>query len=336
MPPAITVLMPVYNAEKYLRQAVDSILNQSFTDFELLVIDDGSNDTSLEIIESYKDRRIRLVKNEQNLGVLATLNKGVEIASCELIARMDADDISHSQRLEKQFEYFSRFPDTVLLSASFNVIDSSGKIVETLEVDHFYNCYNLNFYCAISHPSVMYRRSIIRSAGGYRMPYAEDFDLWWRLMSANYQIGHVNEILVDYRLSESSISNVVKKQENYDTTTRIMLRNVMFYTGPDIDISNAEAEALRHNFVPLEKENSVIKCIRFIKKLDYINKCIYKKSNINYTTAQIECYAKAKREEAVYYFYVRLPKYKALYFLFNTEPFSVIFARFRKIINKSS
>jgi hypothetical protein len=249
---------------------------------------------------------------------------------------MDADDISHPQRLEQQFDFFKKFPETALLSTSINVINESNAIIDTLEVDHFYNCYNLNFYCAISHPTVMYRRSIIKSIGGYRMPYAEDFDLWWRLMSANYRIGHLEEILVDYRLSESSISNVVKKQENYDTTTSIMLRNVTFYTGSDIKISDSEAEALRHNFLPLEKERSVIKTTRFIKKLDYINKRIFNKPNINYTPAQIQSYAKIKREEAVYYFYVRLPRLKALYFLMNTVPFSVIFTRFRKSFFKSS
>ena len=171
MTSALTVLMPVYNAAKHLREATESILNQSFSNFEFLIIDDASTDDSVEIIKSYSDPRIRLVVNEQNLGVLATLNKGIEIASSELIARMDADDISHPGRLELQFEYFKRFSETALLSTSFNVIDEGNSIVETLEVDDFYNCYNLNFYCAICHPSVMYRRSIVKSVHNRRVTY---------------------------------------------------------------------------------------------------------------------------------------------------------------------
>ncbi len=100
--PHLTVLMPVYNAEKFLGEAIESILNQTFTDFEFLIIDDGSTDSTIKIIESYTDSRIRLFKNQENLGISATLNKGIEMASTELIARMDADDISYSSRIQKQ------------------------------------------------------------------------------------------------------------------------------------------------------------------------------------------------------------------------------------------
>ncbi|MBA3284207.1 MAG: glycosyltransferase family 2 protein, partial [Nitrosopumilus sp.] len=101
--PKVTVLMPVYNASAYLHDAIQSILNQTFQDFEFLIIDDGSSDNSEIIIKGYKDKRIRFIKNEQNIGISATLNKGIELASCELIARMDADDVSYPKRLEKQY-----------------------------------------------------------------------------------------------------------------------------------------------------------------------------------------------------------------------------------------
>src|SRR5215212_7675082 len=100
--PALSVLMPVYNAEKFLREAIDSILSQSFTDFEFIIINDGSTDSSCDIIRSYEDKRIVFVENEKNLGITATLNKGIKLAACELIARMDSDDISYPERLQKQ------------------------------------------------------------------------------------------------------------------------------------------------------------------------------------------------------------------------------------------
>ena len=121
--PRITVLMPVYNAERHLREAIDSILAQSFKPFEFLIIDDGSTDRSASIIASYRDERIRFFRNETNLGISATLNKGIALSSCELIARMDADDISHPQRLQKQFGFMKRNPACALLSTWARVVN---------------------------------------------------------------------------------------------------------------------------------------------------------------------------------------------------------------------
>src|SRR5690606_30041678 len=122
----ITVLMPVYNAEKYLREAIDSVLNQTFKNFEFLIIDDGSNDASVEIIESYKDSRIRLIHNQTNSGISYTLNRGIHLSSFDLIARMDADDISHKQRLEKQYKYALKYSDYSLFSSWVRIINNDG------------------------------------------------------------------------------------------------------------------------------------------------------------------------------------------------------------------
>ena len=100
--PLISVIMPVYNGERFLRQAVDSILSQTFKDFELIIINDGSSDSTEDIILSYKDKRIRYVKNEKNLRLIKTLNKGLELASGQFVSRMDADDVAHPLLFEKQ------------------------------------------------------------------------------------------------------------------------------------------------------------------------------------------------------------------------------------------
>src|SRR3990170_6879460 len=118
MMPTLTVLMPVYNAGNYLHEAIESILSQTFRDFEFLIIDDASTDSSVDIIESFQDPRIRLVKNDINMGITATLNKGIELSTTELIARMDADDISYVDRLQKQYEYFKKDKSCTLLSTS--------------------------------------------------------------------------------------------------------------------------------------------------------------------------------------------------------------------------
>jgi glycosyltransferase involved in cell wall biosynthesis len=135
----ITVLMPVYNAEQFLREAIDSMLNQSFRDFEFLIMDDGSTDSSISIIQQYQDPRIRLIRNEKNLGISPTLNKGIELASSDLIARMDADDISYPDRLQKQYDYMMAHPDCALLSAWARVITHDKKFVRMEK-------YRSNFY----------------------------------------------------------------------------------------------------------------------------------------------------------------------------------------------
>ena len=127
--PRVTVLMPVYNAQRFLREAINSILGQSFKPFEFLIIDDGSSDRSVEIVESFGDPRIRFVKNPRNMGITATLNKGIALASCELIARMDADDVCHPQRLQKQFAYMKRNPRTGLLSTWASVVSEDHRFL---------------------------------------------------------------------------------------------------------------------------------------------------------------------------------------------------------------
>src|SRR5688572_29034662 len=125
--PRITVLMPVYNAASFLREAIESILQQTFRDFEFLIIDDGSTDESIAIVQAYKDPRIRFLQNDANVGIAATLNRGIEMASCELIARMDADDISYPTRLQKQYDYMTLNPMCALLSTACRVVTAAGK-----------------------------------------------------------------------------------------------------------------------------------------------------------------------------------------------------------------
>jgi glycosyltransferase involved in cell wall biosynthesis len=130
--PRISVVMSVYNGEKYLRQAIESILQQTYTDFEFIIIDDGSTDSSREIIQSYDDKRIRLVINEQNIGLTKSLNKGIRLAKGEFIARMDADDISLPQRFEKQVAYLDSHPEVGVLGTYANIIDHRGKIINNI------------------------------------------------------------------------------------------------------------------------------------------------------------------------------------------------------------
>ena len=151
MLPLITVLMPVFNADKYLNIAIDSILSQTFSNFEFLIIDDGSTDKSVEIIQAYTDSRIRFIQNVSNQGISATLNKGISLSTTELIARMDADDICYPERLENQYNFFMADPECALLSTSVREISKDGIPLRINNYTKEYYYYNLTFICWIYH-----------------------------------------------------------------------------------------------------------------------------------------------------------------------------------------
>ncbi|MBD0332716.1 MAG: glycosyltransferase [Chitinophagaceae bacterium] len=269
--------MPVYNAERFLNESIDCILNQTFPHFEFLIIDDKSTDTSVQIVEGYNDSRIRLVKNEKNIGVAATLNKGIQLATCELIARMDADDYSYPQRLEKQYNHFQKHPDCVLLYTFSRKItmDRTKSVDKVFNPEHVY--FNLLFHCPIRHPSVMYKRSVIMEAGMYHNTYVEDFNLWFRI-SRKYKLDHLNEILFEYRVTDSSTSRVLRKKESEDAHFDQVRSHVQFYTGPDFKLNDNEIEFLRGlKAESVIKENVRSFFINCFKKLDYITTCVQQK-----------------------------------------------------------
>jgi glycosyltransferase involved in cell wall biosynthesis len=316
----LTVLMPVYNAEKQLRPAIDSILSQTFTDFEFLIIDDGSADASVEIIRSYNDPRIRLVINEKNLGISLTLNKGIELATTELIARMDADDISLAGRLQEQAEYFKNFPETALLSSSVAFIDDTGTRTEDWYTTHADNCYMMNFVCAIFHNTVMYRKSALVKLGGYTIPYSEDFDLWWRFIWSGFKIGHIEKILVEYRKTGSGISIGWGRKEYESSHQLVMLRNLRHLAGEKFTLTDEETNMFQHCFGPLLQNGSLLSIVRAFRKLQYVNTLILQTPNINYQPADLQKPAKKKFEHALYHFYTRLPKWKALLLMTLISP----------------
>ena len=208
--PIVTVLMPVYNGQKYIREAIDSILTQTFSNFELLIINDGSTDDSCQIIQSYTDPRIRLVQNETNLKLIETLNKGIKLSRGQYIARMDCDDKSMSERLAKQIAFMETHLDVGILGTGFCIIDSKGKpsrkVVFPLE--HHSLCWDLCFYSPICHPSILIRKNVLLQVGGYdpEKLHVEDYDLWYRL-SKKTKLANLPDILLYLRKHELNISS---------------------------------------------------------------------------------------------------------------------------------
>jgi len=213
--PKISVIMPAYNAEKYIGEAIDSILNQTFTDFEFIIIDDGSSDGTVAVVKSYDDKRIRFYQNEQNMGVAATLNRGLDLATGEYIARMDSDDISLQERFEKQIYYMDEHPGCAVLGGGIELFFAKrgqrifSKTTEILKVD-------LLFGCCFAHPAVMLRaKYFCRNGFRYDTHFnkMEDYDLWDRV-SQQYDIAALPDVLLRYRIHPNQVTQKLT-EENF-------------------------------------------------------------------------------------------------------------------------
>gem|GEM_PF-1188047 len=181
----VTVLMPVYNRERYLAEAINSILAQTFQDFEFLIIDDGSTDNSVNIIRTYSDSRIKLIIHEHNQGLITTLNEGIQLANAEYIARMDSDDISVSMRLQQQYNYLMVHTQAVAVGCDFAAIDLTGNVLYQQATPHGDMAIkrSLAVYNPLAHGSMMFRKTAVQAVGGYKEQayLVEDYDLWARL-----------------------------------------------------------------------------------------------------------------------------------------------------------
>ncbi|MCS6814231.1 MAG: glycosyltransferase [Cyanobacteria bacterium] len=209
--PTISVIMPVYNADRYVAQAVESILTQTFADFEFLIVDDGSTDRSLKILRHYaaQDDRIHLT-SRPNTGYVIALNEMLRLAKGEFIARMDADDVALPDRFQRQVAFLRQHPEVVCVGGSHDIIDAQGRLLTTLklpESNEEIQRLALAGHGSICHPCAMIRRSTIIAIGGYNeaMMPAEDLDLWLRLGELG-QLANLPEPVLRYRLHMKSVS----------------------------------------------------------------------------------------------------------------------------------
>ena len=209
MAPKVSVVMSVYNGERHLRDAVESVLNQTFRDFEFIIVDDGSTDRTWEILKSYEDPRIVLARNRENIGLTKSLNKGLQMAKGQYIARQDADDISLPERLAKQVEFLESNGEVGLLSCSFVEIDDEGRsvsiqILPAEDSDLQERLLISNCFC---HGAAMFRRECLESVGAYReeFEFAQDYDLWLRI-SERYKVANLEEALYRWRVRTDALS----------------------------------------------------------------------------------------------------------------------------------
>jgi glycosyltransferase involved in cell wall biosynthesis len=313
--PKITVLMPVYNCELYIQQAVESILNQSYVDFELLIIDDASKDQTVSIIKMYDDSRIQLIEKPLNTGYTNSLNYGLTIARGEYIARMDGDDISLPERFAKQVAFLDANPEVVLCGTSYKIL-GNDKHISIPENHEEIKLYLLKGNC-IAHPTVMLRKKVLDE---FSMVYdttkepSEDYDLWVRLLSFG-KLHNLQTVLLEYRIYNTQVSRKrAEEQKKNEMLTRFQLFNHL-----DIIIVPDEREFLGKYY----KEQAKIdfRDIEIFKKLQ-------KKLSVSNTSGFFEpqsfaqylmelevfvvkkCFSRHKRHSPVLYLEYLKAKYK--------------------------
>lgn len=275
--PKVSVLMSVYNGSQYLREAIDSILNQTFANFEFIVIDDCSTDNSWEILNGYatQDSRIVLLKNEENIGLTKSLNKGIRVAKGEYIARQDADDVSLPCRFEKQLAVLEQDSDVALVSCDVEMIHSDGTYICILKqaCEPELVAWHLLFYNHIAgHSQVVFKKDLAIELGSYNEDYrySQDYELWCRLIKVSKFV-IVPEPLLRQRRHKQSISNIKFNEQHSFALAQVSL-NISSLINVSIDSEKADE---LYNFWIRSLKSDFFIDHQKVENLHRLMKCIY-------------------------------------------------------------
>ncbi len=246
MDPEISVLMPVWNGEKYVRAAIDSVLSQTLSDIELILVDDGSSDGTADILSSYRDPRLRVHRQDHG-GIVQALNFGAAQARAEWIARQDADDVSEPDRLRRQWKGLQGHPDAVLCFTDRELLNQSEEVTRAA---HFprsrsFLALRLCYQCPITHSTVLFSKAAFHAAGGYHEAerHAEDYALWSRMLEAGEFVA-LPEKLVKLRVHEGSVSRQ-NLEAQLALTFEIAVQNCRRFMGLDAAEAERAATVLR-------------------------------------------------------------------------------------------
>jgi glycosyltransferase involved in cell wall biosynthesis len=290
--PLVTVLMSVYNGEKFLREAIESILSQIFTDFEFLIINDASTDSSREIVLSYQDDRIRLIDSEENIGLTKSLNKGLKLARGEYIARMDADDISAPERLQKQFDYLENNPSLTVVGSWAFLIDENGKPIGESHIPADFGSImgDLFFYNPIMHSTTFFNKEFILRIGGYDENFirAQDYELWIRIIKNKGKIQNIPEYIIKYRFH---LDNITTLQFNRQEDTARKIIKIAYKKLLNKKISIKKISLMRELFLERENITSINKLMLYflLKGLKKRIKHIFRNNDAIVKRFEIRC-----------------------------------------------
>jgi|SaaInlV_125m_DNA_1040241.scaffolds.fasta_scaffold00653_8 glycosyltransferase involved in cell wall biosynthesis len=278
MQPEISVILPLYNAEGYIKEAIDSLLVQTFKNFELIIINDGSTDNSLEIVQQFQDERIILI-NQENKGLAKTLNIALSKCRSNLVARMDADDVCLPNRLQIQYNSFKSNPNLILLGGAVIYIDEKGDVINrsypilgTNAIKNFlFNKGNV-----LAHPTVMFKKDIALKAGGYSEEIGQFFEdhYLWAMMAKHGEFQNLVEPLIQYRLTAQSISGLADIGDGFQQNTlsyiqgkKTSLAFISAHSAALKTLSTTEKNKLFNKRVLILKKNG--------KKVKLIRNCMF-------------------------------------------------------------
>lgn len=243
--PSVSVLMPAYNVEKYIGEAIDSILNQTFRDFEFIIVDDASTDNTLAVIEKYNDPRVKIIRNEKNLKLAASLNRGLGIVRGKYIARMDADDLADPQRFQKLFDFLEKNPAIDICGSAMKIFGSAGDSVWEYKLADKEIRAGLVWNSSMPHAAVLMRADTIRK---HKLYYDETFLIgqdwkYWFAAKEHVRFANLKEALYFYRRDQQSVTIQYSHQsgDRYAVMHRLFLR--------DMGITFTERELLLHQFI---------------------------------------------------------------------------------------
>ncbi|RRB04224.1 glycosyltransferase [Larkinella rosea] len=243
----ISVILPVFNGDKYIKEAVTSILNQSYKDFDLYVIDDGSTDQTVEVLQEFNDCKLKIISNDRNRGLIYTLNKGIDLGSdSEFIARMDADDISLKNRFAEQIDYLDANKKVGLLGSAMKYFSEDGSNTKTKyrPGNHSKILSTFLFYNPLFHPTVMIRNSVLGTTDRYPLQFPKNEDhAFWVDLSVKTNFANLNQVLLKYRRHNSNITNTYVNDINNDflVNKKLLLR---FCNKWNIALSESEMNVL--------------------------------------------------------------------------------------------
>lgn len=269
----LSVILPVYNGERYIAKAIDSVLEQSYENFELIIINDGSTDTTAAVLDQYSDRRIRVITQE-NHGLVASLNRAIKVAEGAYIARHDADDWSDPYRLEKQISYLESHPNAVIVGSSIKVMDQSDRVLHEHRV--LLNDAELRQELLVrspfAHGSVIFKRKAALEAGLYEKAYwpAEDYEFWLRL-SAYGDLANIDEPLYFYREHPEGISSTQQAEQQAKVNE---IQRLAWQSAPELikTIRTASYASLPHGNIRIQRimSNVSLSYNRALKEKNYL------------------------------------------------------------------
>ena len=304
----VSVIMPVYNCECFINEAIESILNQTFTDFELIVIDDCSTDGTFERIRAYNNERIILIGKQEKTGLVASLNAGIALAKGKYIARMDGDDISNVARLEKQIHFLNLHPEIMLCGTGYELTDTQKQVIYPSQHEDIKIA--LLDYCPLGHPTVMFRKSFLnREKLTYNKEFegAEDYELWTRIVWLG-KIANIPDVLLTYRSHPDQFSNINKyNQIRNSNLSRIKMLGKLWDPASETDWHTRQ---LLFQDEPIHSSGKLFDMIEWLDRLINLNK-----QTNHYSPLKFCNYISAKKKNTIRRFYLQQTNYnpKVLY-----------------------